>query len=237
MGGERGWLDVPYSDKDEAKALGARWDPRAKRWYAPGSRGKDLQRWAALPEVPDLLPGEDRAFGSGLFVDLVPRSCWFTNVRSCVDQRDWERLRRMVIRRAGGRCEVCGREEAREEHRWLEVHERWAYDAANLVQSLRRLICLCTDCHQVTHLGLAQVNGLLEQALSHLMTVTGLPESTVEDHVHAAFARWEERSRSFWTLDLAMLTDAGVTITGAPAAAERDLLSRIDALVDGEQPG
>jgi len=42
-----------------------------------------------------LLPGEDRSFGSGLFVDLVPSSCWFTNVRSCVDRRDWERLRRM----------------------------------------------------------------------------------------------------------------------------------------------
>lgn len=40
---------------------------------------KDLARWAALPDIPDLLPGEDRSFGSGLFVDLVPSSCWFTN--------------------------------------------------------------------------------------------------------------------------------------------------------------
>ncbi len=26
-------LNVPYSEKDEAKALGARWDPERKRWY------------------------------------------------------------------------------------------------------------------------------------------------------------------------------------------------------------
>ena len=26
-------LDVPYSEKDEAKALGARWDPEIKKWY------------------------------------------------------------------------------------------------------------------------------------------------------------------------------------------------------------
>lgn len=31
----RAWLDVPYSDKDHAKALGARWDGAARRWYAP----------------------------------------------------------------------------------------------------------------------------------------------------------------------------------------------------------
>jgi hypothetical protein len=26
-------LRVPYSEKDEAKALGARWDPSIKKWY------------------------------------------------------------------------------------------------------------------------------------------------------------------------------------------------------------
>jgi NAD(P)-dependent dehydrogenase (short-subunit alcohol dehydrogenase family) len=34
-----------------------------------------VERWAARPSVPDLLPGEDRAFGSGLSVDMVPSSC------------------------------------------------------------------------------------------------------------------------------------------------------------------
>src|SRR5512142_862323 len=29
------WLDVPFSDKDAAKSLGARWDQAARRWYAP----------------------------------------------------------------------------------------------------------------------------------------------------------------------------------------------------------
>jgi hypothetical protein len=48
---------------------------------AAPSDAAGLQRWAALPEAPDLLPGEDRNFGTGLFVDLVPSTCWFTNVR------------------------------------------------------------------------------------------------------------------------------------------------------------
>lgn len=34
------FLDVPFKEKDEAKALGARWDAGAKKWYVP--EGKDL---------------------------------------------------------------------------------------------------------------------------------------------------------------------------------------------------
>lgn len=54
---ERAWLDVPFGEKDAAKALGARWDPSARRWYDPRPVTAGLQRWAALPDVPDLLPG------------------------------------------------------------------------------------------------------------------------------------------------------------------------------------
>ena len=34
------FLEVPFKEKDEAKALGARWDAGAKKWYVP--EGKDL---------------------------------------------------------------------------------------------------------------------------------------------------------------------------------------------------
>ena len=73
MADNRIWLDVAFAEKDEAKAQGARWDPTARRWYAPRSGMTALDRWQARPDVPDLLPGEDRNFGSGLFVDRVTR--------------------------------------------------------------------------------------------------------------------------------------------------------------------
>jgi hypothetical protein len=221
MAATRIWLDVPYAQKDQAKALGARWDPEVKRWYAPRPNMTSLQPWTALPDVPDLLPGEDRSFGSGLFVDLVPSSCWFTNVRSCVDQKDWERLRRMIIRRARHRCEVCGASEDRQTSRWLEAHERWAYDEATHVQSLRRLVCLCTNCHTATHFGLAQIKGNEAAALAHLRTVAGMSAREVQNHIDAAFAMWRKRSSVNWTLDLRILTDAGITLAPPPKAADR----------------
>ncbi|MDD7935521.1 DUF5710 domain-containing protein [Actinomycetospora straminea] len=39
------WLDVPFGEKDEAKAAGALWDWRAKRWYAPRPGMAELAPW------------------------------------------------------------------------------------------------------------------------------------------------------------------------------------------------
>lgn len=215
------WLDVPFAEKDEAKAGGARWDPAARRWYAPRSGLSALDRWQARPDVPSLLPGEDRDFGSGLFVDLVPSSCWFSNVRSCVDQRDWERLRRMITNRADRRCEVCRRGQDREAGRWLEAHERWAYDDSNSVQTLRRLICLCTDCHTTTHFGFASISGKSDEAFKHLCIVTGFPADRATQHIDAAYALWKRRSAITWKLDLSILLKAGIEVTQPPSPTER----------------
>ncbi|WP_420791402.1 DUF5710 domain-containing protein [Actinomycetospora lutea] len=43
------WLDVPFGEKDEAKAAGAQWDWRAKRWYAPRPGMPELARWLPAP--------------------------------------------------------------------------------------------------------------------------------------------------------------------------------------------
>lgn len=218
---KRAWLDVPFSEKDQAKAHGARWDPAAKRWYDPSPATAGLQRWAPLPKVPDLLPGEDRSFGPGLFVDMIPRSCWFTNVRTCVSERDWERLRRMILGRADHHCEACGNVEDRDARRWLEAHERWSYDDHTDTQTLRRLICLCSPCHLVTHLGYANVTGRADEALTHLREVTGMSDHEVNRHVEDAGRLWTERSARHWRLNLRMLTDAGVTLRRPEAPGGR----------------
>jgi len=39
-------LKVPYAEKDEAKALGARWNPTRKCWYVPdGKPTEAFARW------------------------------------------------------------------------------------------------------------------------------------------------------------------------------------------------
>lgn len=41
-------LNVPYAEKDEAKALGARWNPTRRSWYVPdGVAQAPFARWAS----------------------------------------------------------------------------------------------------------------------------------------------------------------------------------------------
>ena len=43
-------LEVPINQKDEAKALGARWDPDARSWYVPAGRdATPFARWLPPP--------------------------------------------------------------------------------------------------------------------------------------------------------------------------------------------
>ncbi|MEV5778562.1 hypothetical protein AB0L49_46485 [Streptomyces antimycoticus] len=115
----------------------------------------------------------------------------------------------------------CGVGEDRDVKRWLEAHERWVYDDAARVQYLKRLICLCTDCHTVTHYGYAQVRGLESQAFTHLVKVTKMDGVTARRHIDAAFATWRRRSQVTWKLDLSILTDARITLKRPPSAQQR----------------
>lgn len=63
-------LDVPFSHKEEAKALGAKWDRTKKVWYVPsGVNPEPFAEW---------LPGVDRSDPSAPYIYLVlgKRECW-----------------------------------------------------------------------------------------------------------------------------------------------------------------
>lgn len=93
---------------------------------------------------------------------------------------------------------------------WLEAHERWAYDDTTRVQTLRRLVCLCTRCHRTTHFGFAEVTGQGPQAHAHLRAVNSWSTADADAHIAMAARTWRARSAVDWSLDLSILTAAGV---------------------------
>jgi hypothetical protein len=137
-----------------------------------------------------------------LTVELVPRTCWWGNVRGLADKATWDRIRRLVYRRAGARCEVCGGRGGRHP---VECHEVWRYDDASRTQTLVRMVALCPACHEVKHMGLAGLRGRGAQARAHLATVNGWSAQAAAAHVAEAFATWERRSAVPWKLDLSGL--------------------------------
>jgi hypothetical protein len=68
-------LNVPYSEKDLAKAKGAFWNPELKTWYIPDSKYSELinfEKWLAVDDVDIILPRE-------LVIAHTARVCWKCN--------------------------------------------------------------------------------------------------------------------------------------------------------------
>ena len=140
------YFAVAFDEKEEAKAMGAQFDFEDRRaWFAPDvavMRSLDA-RFPRLGPKIEALQGEDRDFaGNDLFIDLIPSSCWFKNVRSSINHGDWCRLRAFIRHRSGGICETC-----REECPNIEAHERFEYEQSTKTQTLKRLVSLCPACH------------------------------------------------------------------------------------------
>jgi hypothetical protein len=175
-----------------------------------------------------------------LTIELVPETCWFSNVRDRVSREDWERIRSQICGRAGHRCEICG---GRGTKHPVECHEVWEYDETEGVQRLVRMIALCPACHEVKHIGLAGLKGRGEIASAHLAEVNGWSSEIADRYIDAAFATWERRSSRTWLLDVSVLTAYGIDATiiaEASRASARDR-SRTAATVTAEvrhsQPG
>lgn len=140
-----------------------------------------------------------------LHVELVPSTCWLSDVRSLMKRSAWQRLSAGIAEDGGRRCEVCG---GRGRQHTVECHEVWHYDEQRGVQLLMRLQALCPRCHRVKHLGRTASLGYGEQACAWLAHVNGWDPSTTESYVESVFGQWAARSQRAWTLDLTVLGEA-----------------------------
>lgn len=143
-----------------------------------------------------------------LTIELVPSTCWFSNVRSQVPKKEWDRLRTESYKRAKYKCEVCGGSGKNQGYRHaLECHEIWSYDDETKTQKLDGLISLCPRCHQVKHIGRTTIIGKQHVAFKHLEEVNGWNHKEVVDYVAESFIIHRWRSNWEWTLDIGMLTE------------------------------
>lgn len=136
-----------------------------------------------------------------LEIELVPDSCWYSNLRSILTPEQWGVVRREAYARANGKCMICGAPTRR-----LEAHERWEYDEKKHVQKLKDVVAVCKDCHEVIHIGRTQLFGGEERASAHFMKVNGC--SYAEYRKALGEANELHRRRNLvpeWKLDLSYL--------------------------------
>jgi hypothetical protein len=230
------YLNISFEQKDDAKSMGAKWDPEKKLWYAPDESFKKLiekysnpvskttrtvkkstsATGAASKEAiqtdtpkPLVLIGENRRFGGNeLYVDILPRGSNIS-LRRLLNDSDFSRLRNLLVKRVAYRCEICGEECISSERKYLEVCEMFSFNFSTQNQRLERLIALCKPCYTTTR--------LLDKgiALEHLMDINGLDREDAKQHIYEAFDTWKGRSEIKWNVDLSIITNSGLKI-GTP---------------------
>ena len=151
-----------------------------------------------------------------LTVELVPQTCFFSNLRSNLSKKNWDMLRQQCYFRANYRCEIC---HSAGNGRSLECHEIWHYDDETHVQSLAGLVALCRDCHRVKHMALARKMGWQYQAEEHLAEINNWNQIQVSRYLDEVFDVFEQRSQHDWKLDISWLAGMGVTL---PDMLDRD---------------
>lgn len=134
-----------------------------------------------------------------LEIDLVPKTCWYSNLRKELPKDKWDLIRKAVYKRAKNQCQVCGAENVR-----LEAHEIWEYE--NGKQILSGFVCLCKMCHSVKHWGFSQIlaskGKISMKALEkHFMAVNNCDENTMKKHINDSFNEWFKRSKKEWIFD------------------------------------
>src|SRR4051794_19953715 len=91
-------LEIPLDQRNAFKRK--YW--RQLQWDTP----KSLWCWNGDYELPEDLQGFVPA--PRLTIELVPRTCWLSNVRNHVEKSQWDFIRKSVYLKASNKCEICG---------------------------------------------------------------------------------------------------------------------------------
>lgn len=144
-----------------------------------------------------------------LTIELIPKTSWFSNVRSAVSKAEWDKIRKQVYEKAYYVCEICGDIGP---HHPVEAHEVWEFDDKKLTQTLIGMIALCPNCHLVKHMGFANISGKRNIATNHFIKVNNLKKDEAQILINDAFVLWKKRSQFIYKLDISYLKKYGINI-------------------------
>lgn len=139
-------------------------------------------------------------------VDMIPATSWGASLANLLEQHSWKMLRREVFQRAGRVCEICGQADGP-----IECHELWKFDDEKRDESgwhrqtLQKMMCLCHDCHEMFHPGLAQINAREKECADRRRAVNAWTKKDHDVATAQMMKKFDQRSQKRWALDLSML--------------------------------
>ena len=149
-----------------------------------------------------------------LTVELIPTTCHYSNVRTTVKAKDWDKIRFLSYASAEHKCEICNEKGKQQGFKHdLECHEIWEYDDEQHIQKLIGIISLCPKCHLVKHIGRAIAMGRERICELQLCKVNEWTRQDIDKHLSEAYTLHLERSQHEWILDLSLLTKEPYNLT------------------------
>ena len=136
-----------------------------------------------------------------LEIELVPSTCWYSNVRSNVSKETWDRIRKWTYKNYNHKCGIC------DTGGMIHCHEIWEYNDKKCTQKLKGFIALCPMCHHVKHIGLAEILSdnkklNIQDVIDHFMKVNDCSYNSYRKHYDKAWSTWERQSMHEWIPDL-----------------------------------
>lgn len=203
------FLNVQIEEIEDAKNMGAKWDKFYKKWYIPiGENKQNFAKWFGTTK--DFFLEKSTLESPSLYLDLVPEPTWGSNLNKFLIKDDWKNIREVVYEKSNYKCEVC---EGIGKKHVVEAHERWEYDDINHIQILKKISCLCPDCHRASHYGFASVIGLDKQANAKLRWINKWTLKELNEHIGNSFRKWRERNEYEWIVDVTWLKSCGIDIS------------------------
>jgi hypothetical protein len=149
-----------------------------------------------------------------LTIELVPRPCWYHNVRSQVKPKYWHKIIADVSAKAGAKCEICGGVG----DKWpVECHEIWNFEHTDdpnvLILRLTGFIALCPLCHLCKHIGYAEVTGQYDKAVTHLKKINNITDDDLKLIIKATYRAWSDLNKHDWKIDLSYLDTVNIPYT------------------------
>jgi len=149
-----------------------------------------------------------------LLVELIPKTCHYSNVRTTVKPSEWDKIRRISYDNADNKCEICTESGKNQGYKHnVECHEIWEYDDINHIQKLIGLISLCPNCHLTKHIGRAIAMGREQICYVQMSKVNKWTQKQIDNHIITSFELHKERSKHEWSLDITLLEKDPYNIT------------------------
>lgn len=167
-------------------------------------------------ELDAPIPGEDREFGGNVLTyepigPNVPQLEDFLPKTVTVD------IKRFIARRAGFSCEACSIGGG-----FVRSFDRWEYDRRSGIRTLKRLMCLCKQCHIASIRKLTRPITLLDPRDVQMRRSHGWTHEQLQDYFSERLVAFDEILPIPWRSDISILTR--IALLGLPKPGERIII-------------